>query len=210
MNPTYSVFEPCDNNQTTSNDFEPCDSNQKTGRGGARKNSGMKSTGIETVTVRIDKRLLNVVTAIKQDFKDGKSLDDIISKPTPKNDDAKLLKKIAKLEREKATTLKDTQQLFERLERSLESNKETHAIQTENLKAGYERQIDNLHQQLSIAQSALRLSQAANGANGNIDNKGLDEKTRKRLIQFCHPDRFQGDRKAIADDLVKKLNELGG
>ena len=59
----------------------------------------MKSSGIETVTVRIDKRLLNVVTIIKADFKNGKSLDDIIGANKPKNDDAKLLKKIAKLER---------------------------------------------------------------------------------------------------------------
>jgi len=107
MNPKQSIFEDCDKNQIViepnTNMIEPCDKNQtKTGRGGARPNSGMKSSGIETVTVRIDKRLLNTVTRIKAEFKDGKlTLDDITTKPTPKQDDAKLLRKIAKLERDK-------------------------------------------------------------------------------------------------------------
>ncbi len=101
------TFETCDKNQTTiepnTNTLEPCDNNQtKIGRGGYRKNSGAKSSGIETVTVRIDERLLNTVTRIKAEFKDGKlSLDDLTIKPAPKQDDAKLLRKIAKLERDK-------------------------------------------------------------------------------------------------------------
>jgi hypothetical protein len=38
---------------------------------------------------------------------------------------------------------------------------------------------------------------------------GLDEKLRKRLIQFCHPDPIQDPRKkAIAEDLTKALNGL--
>ena len=82
--------------------FETCDSNQtKTGRGGYRKNSGAKSSGIKTITVRIDERLLNTVTRIKAEFKDGNlNLHDLFAKPEPQNNDAKLLKNIAKLERE--------------------------------------------------------------------------------------------------------------
>ncbi len=38
---------------------------------------------------------------------------------------------------------------------------------------------------------------------------GLDEKLRKRLIQFCHPDPIQDPRKkAIAEELTKALNGL--
>lgn len=103
IEPKTNTVDFSDDNQTTLNDIENHDDNQiiKTGRGGYRENSGRKSSGIEAVTVRIDKRLLNLIAQIKDDFKNGKSLDDIISKPTAKNDDAKLFEKIAELELER-------------------------------------------------------------------------------------------------------------
>jgi hypothetical protein len=166
-------------------------SETKKGRGGARPNSGMKSSGIETITVRIDKRLLNAVTGIKQEFKDGKSLDDIISKPQSKNDDAKLLKKIAKLECDKKAMSDDFLKWLQERQ------------------AKHDAEIGKLNQQISLLNSALRLSQAANGTQ-NQNSGGLDEKLRKRLVQFCHPDKHQDERtKAIADDLVQVLNNLG-
>lgn len=179
MNPENEIFEPCNNVQTETDfktgSFEACDSNQtKTGRGGARKNSGKKSSGIETVTVRIDKRLLNTVTEIKGKFKTTESLDDIISKPTPKNDDAKLLKKIAELEREK-----------EELNSTIESVNSVNVL---------------LRKALQATRDAMPPYSTGSG---------FDEKLRKRLIQFCHPDPIQDPRKkAIAEDLTKALNGL--
>lgn len=203
------IFEPCDTVQTTPNDFEACDIVQtKNGRGGARKNSGMKSSGIETVTMRIDKRLLNAVTTIKTKFKEGNlNLDDLLAKPAPQNDDAKLLKKIAKLERDKATMLKDTQECFFDLENtigklkaSLIRSKETYALQLSNLKAGHKHEISTL-------QAALRLSQSASVTSNN--SNGLDDKLRKRLIQALHPDKFQDAKaKAVNGELVQALNGL--
>lgn len=167
----------------------------KTGRGGARANSGAKSSGIETVTVRIDKRLLNIVTIIKADFKNGKSLDDLTTKPTQKNDDAKLLREIEKLEHEKREAIDFWAKLCRELEVELESRKETYAIQISNLRT----QIDLLKRDGYADTSKTIIL-------GN-----LDDKLRKRLIQFCHPDKHQDERsKAIAVELVQELNKLGG
>ncbi|MDD2865481.1 MAG: hypothetical protein PHC99_12275 [Methylococcales bacterium] len=184
MNPTYSIFEPCDSNQTISNDFETCNNVQtKTGRGGARKNSGAKSSGIETVTVRIDKRLLNAVTEIKARFKDGNlNLDDLFTKPAPKNDDAKLLKKIAKLEREK-DEMRDG---FFKL---------------------YESHVQKHGQEIIALKAEIHSLKIAAGENGQHNSKGLDEKLRKRLIHFCHPDKHP-DKKEIATELTQALNGL--
>ncbi|MGB4498570.1 MAG: hypothetical protein WBI40_07715 [Methylococcaceae bacterium] len=200
MNPENEIFETCDSNQTEieqhTKAFERCNSNQiKIGRGGARKNSGKKSSGIETVTVRIDKQLLNTVTAIKNEFKAGKSLDDIFSKPAPKNDNVKLLIKIAKLEREK-DEIRDT---FFKL---LKSRDEDHAQEISKLNST----IESLNSVVIMLKKAL---QATKDAMPHSTGKVLDEKLRKRLIQFCHPDLIQDPRKkAIAEDLTKALNGL--
>jgi hypothetical protein len=37
---------------------------------------------------------------------------------------------------------------------------------------------------------------------------GIDEKLRKRLLQYCHPDRATDDKKAIATELTQALNNL--
>lgn len=41
-------------------------------RGGARPNSGKKPSGIETVAIRIDKRLLTLVEILKTELKEGR------------------------------------------------------------------------------------------------------------------------------------------
>ncbi len=41
------------------------------------------------------------------------------------------------------------------------------------------------------------------------NSNGLDDKFRKKLIQFCHPDKHMGDKtKAIANELMQELNRL--
>ncbi len=175
----------------------------KKGRGGARPNSGMKASGIETVTVRIDKRLLNAVTTIKTEFKDGNlNLDELFTKPAPKNNDVKLLIKIAKLEREK-DEMRDA--FFE----LLKSRDEDHAQEISKLNSTIElagSTIDSLNSVVIMLREAL---QATRDAMPHSTGNGLDEKLRKRLIQFCHPDPIQDPRKkAIAEDLTKALNGL--
>jgi hypothetical protein len=162
----------------------------KKGRGGARPNSGMKASGIETVTVRIDKRLLNAVTTIKAEFKDGNlNLDDITTKPTAKNDDAKLLKKIAELELERDNF---RSLYFERRESSRDEIKQL------------KHEIAQLQQQLFLAQINKYIIDTVEKTNSN----GIDENLRKRLIQYCHPDRATDDKKEIANELTQALNGL--
>lgn len=228
-----TIFEGCNSVQTESIEiFEHCDSNQtKKGRGGARANSGMKSTGIETVTVRIDKRLLNTVTTIKQDFKDGKSLDDIISKPTAKNDDAKLLKKIAKLERDKDEMRDGFFKLLEsdrqnhkaEIERLNEQNNDAELLKKiavlnnknqhlcdclENEKQARIREVKGLRNMISSLNESIDLL-IMNEASSKQTGGNLGDKLRKRLIQALHPDKFQDvKQKAVNGDLVKELNSL--
>jgi hypothetical protein len=173
----------------------------KKGRGGARPNSGMKASGIETITVRIDKRLLNAVTTIKDEFKAGKSLDDIISKPTAKNDDAKLLKKIAKLEREKDEIRDD---LF----KILDSHKQDHKAEIKKLDFFHKTEVEHLEQQIKRLERSNKILEEYVNAN-DLKNGNLDEKLRKRLIQALHPDKFQDAKaKAVNGELVKELNGL--
>jgi|GEM_PF-4811885 len=187
MNPTYSIFEPCDTVQTTVNDFEPCDTVQtKKGRGGARANSGMKSNGIETVTVRIDKRLLNVVTAIKHEFKDGTPLDDIIGKPQSQND--------AELKRQNFALNNVNKHLCD----CLENEKQARISEV--------KQLNDKIKQLNLLMDLLQASSNAVLAE-RAGASGIDDKLRKRLIQFCHPDKNQ-DRKELANELVQALNGL--
>jgi hypothetical protein len=191
MNQKNEIFEPCDSNQTENQlkteSFEQCHNNQtKKGRGGARLNSGMKASGIETVTVRIDKRLLNTVTEIKTEFKDGKlSLDDITAKFTAKHDDSKLREEMAELEldRDNFRSL-----YFERRESSRDEIKQL------------KHEIAHLQEQLFLAQIDIDTVEKTN-------SKGLDEKLRKRLIHFCHPDK-NPDREETANELTQALNNL--
>lgn len=182
--------------------------NETTGRGGARANSGAKSSGIETVTVRIDKRLLNLVTTIKDRLKGGASIDDVhFGAPKPSFDDlvgqdAKLLKKISKLEREN-NSIRDG--FFE----LLHSDRKNHKAEIDKLNDLHQVEVKKLKQQISILNSALSLSQAASSESNAPE--GLDGKLIRRLKQFCHPDKHkQRDEKtiAIANDLMKQLNGI--
>lgn len=158
--------------------------NETKGRGGARANSGAKSSGIETVTVRIDKRLLNLVTTIKDRLKGGASIDDVHF-GVPVSNDSKLLAKIAKLERDK---VKASDELG-------------------NVQSSHDKEVKKLKQQISILNSALSLSQAASSERNAP--KGFDDKLLKRLKQFCHPDKHQGENtKSIATDLMQELNGI--
>ena len=204
MNPKQSIFETCNSNQTAielnTNKFEPCDNNQtKTGRGGYRKNSGAKSSGIKTITVRIDERFLNTVTRTKAEFKDGNLiLHDLFAKPEPQNNDAKLLKKIAKLEREKNDIHAEVMALLESERTEYEQKIKT--LQNEN----HELFINMVDKVLTLKEEIERLKSV------NISShNGIDKKLVKRLIQFCHPDPIQDLRKkAIAEELTKELNGL--
>lgn len=130
----------------------------KTGRGGARPNSGAKSSGIKTTTVRIDARLFPLVLTLKWELCDGNlSRDDI-------------------------------RELMKRAEKTFVDDASHHADLLAKIR------------QLEFENHALK-------ANSN----GLDEKLRKRLVQFCHPDKHQDARaKTIAGELVQELNQLGG
>ena len=133
--------------------------------------------------MRIDKRLLNTVTGIKADFKDGKSLDDITS---PKNDDAKLLKKIAALNNK-------NQHLCD----CLENEKQARIREVNGLR--------NMIKSLNESIDTLIMNEASSKQTGG----NFDKKLRKRLIQYCHPDGVQDARKkAIAEELTKELNAL--
>jgi hypothetical protein len=211
--------------------FEGCDSVQTKGRGGARANSGIKASGIETVTVRIDKRLLNLVTAFKTEFKGGKSLDDLISKPQSQQDDAKLLKKIAKLERENNSIRDGFFKLLEsdrqahkaEIERLNEQNNDVELLKKiaalsnknqhlsdclENEKQARIREVKGLRNMIKSLNESIDTLIMNEAALAERAGGGLNEKLRKRLIQYCHPDRATDDKKAIADDLVKELNKL--
>lgn len=172
----------------------------KKGRGGFRKNSGMKSTGIETVTVRIDKRLLNAVTEIKDEFKAGKSLDDILSKSSQnlEAENKKLLRKITSLEKRSQKDADSFLALLisERAENKAEIERLNETIHTLNRTV-----------QLRDAQISMLRSSGKSG--------GIDDKLRKRLIQFCHPDPIQDPRKKIdcrrIDQGIKQpLNSVTG
>lgn len=177
--------------------LEGCDSNQtKTGRGGARPNSGKKSSGIETVTVRIDKRLLNAVTEIKGRFKNGNlNLDELFTKSAPKNDDVKLLIKIAKLKCEKDEMLK-----------ILDSHKQDHKAEIKKLDFFHKTEVEHLEQQIKRLERSNKILEEYVNSN-DLKNGGLDEKLRKRLIHFCHPDKHP-DKKEIATELTQALNGL--
>jgi hypothetical protein len=173
----------------------------KTGRGGARPNSGMKASGIETVTVRIDKRLLNAVTIIKAEFKDGKSLDDIISKSQSRNDDAKLQKEYK--------ALKIEHELFVAFSKERINNiRNQNEAKIEKLNYFHKTEVGHLEQQIKRLESRNKILNEYIDSN-DLKNGNLDDKLRKRLIQFCHPDLIQDPRKkAIAEDLTKALNGL--
>lgn len=162
----------------------------KTGRGGFRKNSGAKSSGIETVTVRIDKRLLNTVTEIKDKFKTTESLDDILNKSSSnfESENKKLLKQIKELESETRRISKNAAEFLK----------------------DSQIEIDELNDDISVFQMMIKSRDKLIDklmAGGN--NKGLDEKLRKRLIQFCHPDKHQdASTKQKANELVQSLNKL--
>ena len=130
----------------------------KKGRGGARANSGAKSSGIKTTTVRIDVRLYPLVLNLKWELQDGNlSRDDI----------RELMKRADKTFIDDSSKYAELQARINQLE-----------FENQRLKT-----------------------------NGN----GLDKKLRKRLVQFCHPDKHQDERsKAIAVELVQELNKLGG
>jgi hypothetical protein len=173
MKPEKEIFEPCNSNQT------------KNGRGGKRPNSGKKSSGIETVTVRIDKRLLNAVTEIKGKFKTTESLDGILTKPTAKNDDvAKLENKIERMERKHREAIKFC--CDERLKMQQE----------------YKAQISTMAREIALLKMDADMNKAT-----VIYKDGIDRKLIKRLIQFCHPEKNH-DRKDVATDLTKILNNL--
>lgn len=228
-----TIFEGCNSVQTESIEiFEHCDSNQtKKGRGGARSNSGKKSSGIETVTVRIDKRLLNTVTEIKDKFKTTESLDDIISKPTAKNDDAKLLKEIAKLERENNSIRDGFLKLLEsdrqnhkaEIERLKEQNNDAASLKKiaalsnknqhlsdclENEKQARIREVNGLRNMIKSLNESID-TLIMNEASSKQTGGNFDKKLRKRLIQALHPDKFQDvKQKAVNGELVKELNAL--
>ena len=67
-----------------------------------------------------------------------------------------------------------------------------------------EKQIAKLQEQLFLAQIKKHIDTIE-----KTNSSGIDDKLRKRLIQFCHPDPIQDPRKkAIAEDLTKALNGL--
>ena len=166
------IFEECDSNQTASNSdfktFEECDSNQtKKGRGGARKNSGKKPSGIKTSTIRIDARIYPLVLTLKWELQDGNlSRDDI----------RELMKRADK-------TFIDS--------KSSELQARINRLESENL----------------LLRKALQSTKDAMPTYSS--GSGLNAKLRKRLIQFCHPDKHQDEKtKAIANELTQLLNEL--
>ena len=183
--------------------FETCDSNQtKTGRGGYRKNSGAKSSGIKTITVRIDERLLNTVTRIKAEFKDGNlNLHDLFAKPEPQNNDAKLLKKIAKLERENDSIRHGFMKLLK-------------SERTE-----YEAKIKILSSELQDANNVIRMleyvlkndtSNNSTGGSGNfselISKYELDKKSIMEMLSIAHPDR--NNNSVASTRITQILNDL--
>ncbi len=131
---------------------------------------------------------MNAVTTIKTEFKTGKSLDNIISKPTAKNDDAKLLEKIVELELERDNF---RSLYFERRESSRHEIKQL------------KHEIAQLQQQLFLAQINKYIDTVE-----KTNSNGIDENLRKRLIQYCHPDRAADDKKEIANELTQALNGL--
>ncbi len=207
MKPENEIFETCNSNQTETElktgSFEPCDNNQtKTGRGGYRKNSGAKSSGIETVTVRIDKRLLNTVTRIKAEFKDGNlNLNDLFAKPERQDNDAKLLKKIARLECDK-------EEMRDGFFKLLESGR------TE-----YETKIKILRSELQDANNVIRMLEYAlrndtgnnsTGGSGNfselISKYELDKKSIMEMLSIAHPDR--NNNSVASTRITQILNDL--
>ena len=150
--------------------FEECDSNQtKKGRGGARKNSGKKPSGIKTSTIRIDARIYPLVLTLKWELQDGNlSRDDI----------RELMKRADK-------TFIDDSSKYEGLQARINQ------LESENLL---------LRKALQSNKDAMSTYSAGSG---------LNAKLRKRLIQFCHPDKHQDEKtKAIANELTQVLNEL--
>ncbi len=165
----------------------------KTGRGGARPNSGMKSSGIETVTVRIDKRLLNAVTTIKTEFKDGKlSLDDILNKSSSnlESENKKLLKQIEELESERRRI----------------SGNAAEFLKDSRIK------IDELNDDISVFKMMIeRRDKLIEKLRAGGNSGGLEVKQIKRLIQFLHPDKQVNEKnRAIATELTALLNGLRG
>lgn len=171
----------------------------KTGRGGARPNSGMKASGIETVTVRIDKRLLNTVTTIKTEFKDGNlNLDELFTKPAPKHDDTKLQKEYE--------ALKSEHELFVEFSKERIKNiRNQNAAKIDELKKSHDAQIDKLIDRIEKFQKLARTI-PTDTKQGNLDDKEI-----KRLIQFIHPDKHTDEEsKKIATELTAMLNKLRG
>lgn len=163
----------------------------KIGRGGTRPNSGAKPKGIKTVTVRIDERLLNTVTEIKDKFKIGKSIDDILTK----HDDAELLRKNTILSNEN-----------QHLVKTLEKEKKARVDEVNKLNHFHKTEVEHLESQIKRLERSNKILNDFVDSN-DLSAGNLDSKLIKRLIQFCHPDK-NPDRKELANELVQALNGL--
>lgn len=183
----------------------------KKGRGGARPNSGAKPSGIETVTVRIDKRLLNTVTTIKNRFKnDGVLPNDIQTKATNELEieNKKLLKKITSLEK-KAKKDADT------FLACLDSEREEHKAEIEELSTKIKiskmmiKSRDITIRELIADLARKNMSNATNGGNQIsefISRFGLDKKILKSALGMTHPDR--NNNSVASNQITKMLNEF--
>lgn len=175
----------------------------KKGRGGARPNSGAKSLGIETITIRIDKRLEPLMNTVKSEFKSGRlTISDIeqlnsqSGKPNrhddkkPGHDEKKLLKKIADLEYSRD----EFRDLYRRMSDMYDESYISHQDEIKKLKLALE-ETRFIYEMYEMYRKGIK-----NGINGKL---------KKRLIQFCHPDKYpDGKIKAIATELTSELNKL--
>lgn len=166
----------------------------KKGHGGA------KPLGIETITIRIDRRLEPLMNTVKSEFKSGRlTISDIeqlnsqAGKPggddkKSGHDEKKLLKKIADLEHD----CEELHHLTILEYRSFREEKRT------------------LNQKIEALESKLEASSLLlNEMYRNDTKNGIDGKLKKRLIQFCHPDKYTDSKmKAIASELTSELNIL--